>query len=221
METDWIVQRDSAQFRAPDIATLIAWAREGRVLPSDWVWSPVLQEWRLAANVDELAGHQFSRSDAVRAAGTERKNDDGCGWAVVLAVGVIAWCAYSWFYAPYERATQPPALVKDAPPGLPSTTENTPKAAVRAVLGTLLPLAEPRLEFLQGANLNIYIHTNEFQTIPFPDREQAMEAIGKSWCDRVEGTFLPVVKIRDVKTGKVLASYSCTSGNAKVPPGGG
>lgn len=87
-----------------------------------------------------------------------------------------------------------------------------PLAAVMATLRTQLPQAtEIRLEPRRGNNLRIYLRQSSFETVLYPDRGNFVEAVGKAWCDYpgVGRTFLPSVKICDIRTGDELASYNC------------
>ena len=87
-----------------------------------------------------------------------------------------------------------------------------PLAAVMAALRTRLPHAtEIRLEPRKGSNLRIYLLQSSFETVLYPDRGDFVKAVGKAWCDDpgVGRTFLPSVKICDIRTGDELASYNC------------
>jgi hypothetical protein len=43
-----------------------------------------------------------------------------------------------------------------------------------------IPDAGPRLERPQGGNLEIYITTREFEAVPYPDRTEFTERVGKT-----------------------------------------
>jgi len=88
--------------------------------------------------------------------------------------------------------------------------------AVEVALAATMPEAAPRMEFLEGSNLDIYFKRPEFEQIPFPDRAAVVEKVGKAWCDRVEYSFFPVVQFRDVKTGEVFGKYRCVTGGVTV-----
>jgi hypothetical protein len=62
---------------------------------------------------------------------------------------------------------------------------------------------------MQAENMNIYVAKKDFESIPYPDRKEAISRIGKSWGDFTHWYFFPSVQIRDIRTGDVLADYSC------------
>lgn len=135
--------------------------------------------------------------------------------ALIATGGFIWWFVYSFFYAPTHIAVNPP--VTQTPRQSQGTKPSeTAEQAVLLALYKELPYVEPRIEFLQGANLNIYLKRQEFESIPFPDRSDAVRRIGKAWCEKVEGAFLPAIKIRDIRTGEELAKYSCTTGSTSL-----
>jgi hypothetical protein len=53
-ETDFIIRHGGQEFRAPDVATLKAWAAEGRIVRDSEVFHPVLKVWTIASNLAEL-----------------------------------------------------------------------------------------------------------------------------------------------------------------------
>jgi len=79
--------------------------------------------------------------------------------------------------------------------------------------GTLI-----RFEPLRGGNLDIYLPSDRFQDIPYPDRDTVLKNVGAAWCsnnkkDAFERlVFLSSVRIRDVRSGDVLASRNCFLG---------
>jgi hypothetical protein len=129
---------------------------------------------------------------------------------LVFIAAVVWWLAYSFFYAPRRLASGRSRIVSPAPQVL------GPRGAVRRTLAAVLPGSEPRLELFEGENLTIYVPSETFEAIPFPDRTSAVQKIGNCWCERVEHTFLPTVRIRDIRTGKNLAEFSCTTGRASL-----
>lgn len=54
MKQAYILRRDGRDYQAPDLETLQAWARDGRVLPADMVYSPRYQSWYRARDLREL-----------------------------------------------------------------------------------------------------------------------------------------------------------------------
>jgi hypothetical protein len=78
-----------------------------------------------------------------------------------------------------------------------------------AVLNSQLIQADLRLVPMRGNNLEIYMTTAEFESVPYPDRGEFVDRVANAWCDRVDGIFLPSVKVRDIKLGEQLASRNC------------
>ena len=53
--TDFIVRRQDGEYRAPDVATLRQWSREGLIPPGTYIYHPVLARWVYAREIEELA----------------------------------------------------------------------------------------------------------------------------------------------------------------------
>jgi hypothetical protein len=159
----------------------------------------------------------------------------GSGCFIILVIGAIWWFCYTFFYAPSHRDTGgPPPAAKSkqgnaTDPHTPEeavrlalskqgnlTDPRTPEEAVRIALVKVLPEAAPRLEFLQGGNLEIYLTRHEFEVVPYPDRADVVQRIGEAWCKKVEHTYLPVVRLRDIRTGEEFGSFSCTTGHVSI-----
>lgn len=51
---NYILRRDGRDYQAPDLETMRQWASDGRVLPSDMVFSPRYQSWYRARDLREL-----------------------------------------------------------------------------------------------------------------------------------------------------------------------
>ena len=87
--------------------------------------------------------------------------------------------------------------------------------ALRLVILERLPNAPGvRIEPRGGNNVDVYLSEFTFESLPYPDRRDFVRAAGQSWCKDLGGTeasdlFLASVKIRDMRTGDVLASYNC------------
>ena len=127
-----------------------------------------------------------------------RSNESGVAALFVIA-GLIWWC-YSYLYAPTHKAES-------------GTVPDDRQNQVLIALAVALPQAVPRLELLQGDNLNIYITRREFQSVPFPDRSDVLRKVGTKWCSLVDHIFLPAIEFRDISTGTSLGSYGCVSGS--------
>jgi hypothetical protein len=146
----------------------------------------------------------------------------GCLVVLALVVGGLWWAGYTFFYAPGRRSESgaPPEVVKttSASGSTPASSVRLgpPEDAVRMALTVAMPDVTPRLEFLEGSNLDIYVTRKEFEEIPFPDRSAMVERIGQAWCEKVDHTYLPVVQIRDIKTGEVFGKFSCTTDHVTI-----
>lgn len=51
---NYILRRDGRDYQAPDLETMRQWAQDGRVLPTDMVFSPRYQSWYRARDLREL-----------------------------------------------------------------------------------------------------------------------------------------------------------------------
>ncbi len=54
MSQPYILRRDGRDYQAPDLESMRQWARDGRVLPADMVYSPKYQSWYRARDLREL-----------------------------------------------------------------------------------------------------------------------------------------------------------------------
>ena len=54
MSQAYLLRRDGRDYQAPNLDTMRQWARDGRVLPSDMVYSPKYQSWYRARDLREL-----------------------------------------------------------------------------------------------------------------------------------------------------------------------
>ncbi|MCB9538465.1 MAG: hypothetical protein H6704_19610 [Myxococcales bacterium] len=54
MSQPYILRRDGRDYQAPDLDSMRQWARDGRVLPADMVYSPKYQSWYRARDLREL-----------------------------------------------------------------------------------------------------------------------------------------------------------------------
>jgi hypothetical protein len=144
----------------------------------------------------------------------DSKAGDGVGCLVVIIVAVVWYLGYTFWYAPSHREE-----VSAQPGAAGGRVADQRQEALGAVLIQVvlsIPDASPRLERLQGGNLDIYLTTREFQEVPYPDRSEFIGRVGKVWCAGLDRTFFPTVQFRDIKTGQVLGSYSCLLGKATL-----
>jgi hypothetical protein len=138
----------------------------------------------------------------------------GCGLFNAFLAAALWWAGYALWYAPGHRDTGPPPPLEAG--RKPNVFMEAPDRAVRRALAGAFPAASPRLEFMKGGNLNVYVTRQAFETVPFPDRDDAVAQAGKSWCSHVALTFMPSVRFRDIRTGEQLGKYSCTSAKATL-----
>jgi hypothetical protein len=140
--------------------------------------------------------------------------DDGIGCLVGFAAAVAAvwWIGFSFFYAPSHA-------LPDSEVGVP--VEGDMRDVTDRELAVLRAFAQsgffvgetelPRLELMKGSNLDIFLEKRLFERVPYPDRKGFVEAVGTAWCSRVEWTYLPRVRFRDIKSGRGFGTYGCFS----------
>jgi hypothetical protein len=125
----------------------------------------------------------------------------------VVLLGLLGlWAAIDQL-AQRSRAFDPgPCL------GARATEPGCAETAERLVLALAFPNAIPRLEPLRDSGLDIYLTRQQFESVPFPDRETVVRNIGSAWCDHVSLVRLPEVRLRDVRTGEEFGSFGCEFG---------
>jgi hypothetical protein len=69
--------------------------------------------------------------------------------------------------------------------------------------------AETILVPLFDGSLDIFVNRKNFETVPYPDRDELAAAISDMWCRQVSSFLLPAVHFRDVQTGSTLATRGC------------
>jgi len=113
----------------------------------------------------------------------------------------LAWyVGYVFFYAPsHDLGKKDLAKVQKA------------KHAVELQIAAQLPNADILFKPLKGSNVDICLAKSSFESIAYPDREDFVSEVGKSWCDHVEHTFMPSVKIKDIANGETMGKYNCFS----------
>lgn len=89
----WKIKRDDTEFTAPDVATLRKWAAQGRVLPTDYVHNPILNQWMYAKDAQELTATFAARNPNRSSAAS-----NSCGLAVVLFIvaAILGWANISY-----------------------------------------------------------------------------------------------------------------------------
>lgn len=98
----------------------------------------------------------------------------------------------------------------------PSQPTMNPRAEMVAGLmiqvSEAFPGSNPRFEFFEGDNTDVYVPREAFEAIPFPDREKTMRQLCTAWAHRVDASYWPVLRIRDMKNGDTLVRYSARWG---------
>jgi hypothetical protein len=131
----------------------------------------------------------------------------GCGCLVLLGVmlGVIGY-AVGVFYSPHKDPD---------PSDMTAASQASSTVATQLALG-LPPSAETRIQQRGGFNLDVFVAQHDFESVPYPDRKDFVKAVATGWCDHVEKTWIPSVAIRDIRSGKELATYSCVLAYASL-----
>jgi hypothetical protein len=75
-------------------------------------------------------------------------------------------------------------------------------------------LLETRIQFRlvphKEGNVELFMTKEDFESVPYPERQAFVKQIGGLWCAHLDSFFfLPSVQIRDIRSGDKLASYSC------------
>jgi len=126
----------------------------------------------------------------------------GCLFSGVLGLALLAWLVLTFHILPRERLTSG-ELGRLA----------TATTCVRSVFCTWLPLsASVRIEPRGGSNLLAYLAKTDFETVPYPDRDDFVADVGQAWCENTgpdSHWFIPSVEIRDITAGDVLGHYNC------------
>lgn len=127
MKQAYILRRDGRDYQAPDLETLQAWARDGRVLPADMVYSPRYQSWYRARDLRELRAYLPSPEAAQKASARQqfwlRKGDQN--YATDSLDTILRWAGegniepddyiYHPSYGKWFRAGDSPQLASRFP----------------------------------------------------------------------------------------------------------
>jgi hypothetical protein len=84
LTTDYIIRQDGAEFRAPDAATLLQWAQQGRIRADSQVFDPTLNRWSRARDLPALASAYQSQQDLSALARNYRSLVLGVGAQLLL-----------------------------------------------------------------------------------------------------------------------------------------
>ncbi len=128
-------------------------------------------------------------------------------WLVPLA-GWLFLAGIAWLVA----HSVIPALKVDDPRTIDAYAPSRAQLLL-AVSPTLTP-DMIRFDQRRAGNVVVYIESERFQSIPFPDREGFVRKAAHAWCSNLRGSQLqfllvPTVRFRDVRSGDSLASYTC------------
>jgi hypothetical protein len=118
-----------------------------------------------------------------------------------FVVATVIWLSYVIAYAPKQPASDQ-TLPKDC--------------QLYTEWFSAYPNIWPRVELMKAQNLDIFVARHEFETVPFPDRKGVILRIGKSWGKYTEWYNFSSVRIRDIRSGEVLANYSCNRDNVTL-----
>ena len=127
MKQAYILRREGRDYQAPDLETLQSWARDGRVLPADMVYSPRYQSWYRARDLRELRAYLPSPETTQKASARQqfwlRKGDQN--YATDSLETILRWAAegnidpddyiYHPSYGKWFRAGDSPQLASRFP----------------------------------------------------------------------------------------------------------
>jgi hypothetical protein len=122
------------------------------------------------------------------------------GWLFLIG---IAWLAAHWV-APALKVSDPRTMASHVASRLQFFLAVSP----------MLPPDSIRFDERRAGNVVVYIESERFQSIPFPDRESFVKGAAHAWCSNLSGhpsefLLVPTVRFRDIRTGDSLASYTC------------
>lgn len=143
MSQAYILRRDGRDYQAPDLETMRRWAQDGRVLPTDMVYSPRYQSWYRARDLRELRD-VLPQAEATAPPPTVRppqqfwlrKGDEN--YATESIEGILRWAEegnispddyiYHPAYGKWFRAGDSPQLVSRFPAHITRTPPFLPDA---------------------------------------------------------------------------------------------
>lgn len=152
MKQAYILRREGRDYQAPNLETLQSWARDGRVLPADMVYSPRYQSWYRARDLRELRAYLPSPETTQKASARQqfwlRKGDQN--YATDSLETILRWAAegnidpddyiYHPSYGKWFRAGDSPQLASRFPTHLQRRNEGfQTSAAVRRSTEDLNP----------------------------------------------------------------------------------
>jgi hypothetical protein len=72
---------------------------------------------------------------------------------------------------------------------------------------------------MRDDGLDIFLTRSSFESVPYPDRDNFTLAVADLWCGNISSGFLPSVRFRDIRSGKVLTRHLCEFHSAPDPTG--
>jgi hypothetical protein len=103
---DFVIRQAGRDFRAPDVATLRGWAREGRIRPDSYVFHPVLNRWAYARELAELENSfRTTSTNITRLAVSYRQLVLWVGLQILISLGLLLFDSLSPLLVPALVAT--------------------------------------------------------------------------------------------------------------------
>lgn len=201
--TDWYVLRGNEGV-STNLGTLQQWIRAKKLTRLDLVCKTGDQIWKPASEFSELDA-VFAQEDS--AASSDLGTFIGCLFPI-FGIAAVVWGAYSCFYAPARKAS-PTEMGEHQ--HIAHDVERLQEEMQRQ-FGAI----DPRIEVRKAGNVHVYITSEEFQSVPYPDRAEAVSVVGRVWCRNVEHIFMPTVRLRDISTGRVLGSFNCVTARGRT-----
>ena len=136
-----------------------------------------------------------------------RKNKIG-GLLIGIATVSIALVMVTWLFV---------VIIAPNFPATRSSLTNSERAASLTALAlrNFLPGHDVRIERLFAYNLKLYIDRKSFEDIPYPDRNDIIEKMGRLWCDNIGQPWLGRFGVFDIRSGKRLTTHVCALGKLK------
>jgi len=76
-----------------------------------------------------------------------------------------------------------------------------------------------RIEPKSGGVIEVYVERRDFEAIPYPDRREFIEAVGKFWCDSKPRAkeLWPTLSFFDIRSGERFGKYACRLHQVSIP----
>jgi hypothetical protein len=148
---------------------------------------------------DGRKSHEATRRATSNRAGTAARlvDEDGPFFQELATLVLFVWVALAAF-SPFFEASQSSVMEMSGA-----------VSAVAFTTSAVLSGSELRLDPRFGSSLYMYVNRRVYEDLPYPDRTQVVEVIGKVWCKNVGQILAPRVNIYDIRSGDKLAGYYC------------